>query len=334
MMYLGAEDFSKEYRPRLIIWQLTRNENLPDKSSFILSKHECFLIIDSIASLSKPIVVFSGADITCRPDLYDIVIYGNQRGLKTIIEIKPDKLTNEIVEKFHHLGSRIFRLMINDCITENIDTRFEQSPAFIKLEDTIQRLKSKGFEIHLSIKITHPDLRKLACCLDYAFRCNAQGLYCHLSFDKSIPEVVIGDGSSQSLDEFIGKISDLKSLVPNEMYVSPQCVKYIPFSRDDSDFDLSSVEYPRWVHCCLAGKTYAYIAENGKVYVCSARCKECGDLRESQYDFKSLWFGGNLLNLLRESPRTCVQTRLLFKKKEIVFNNQEEVSNAILEVER
>ena len=331
-MYMDTENLPSEYRPRLIIWQLTPPLTDPADSLPVLTLHECELIIDSISEVSKPIVVFTGPSITARTDLYNIVRYGNKHGLKTIIEVTPDDVTDDVINQFQQFGPRIFRLSIEDIIVEDSDTRFQRTTAYLQLEETIKKLRTKGFEIHLSIKVPQPDLRKLEYYLDYAFRCNAQGLYCHLRFDKSIPEIFMSDGCSQSLDEFIGKISEMKSQVPNEMYFSPQCVKYIPFSLDNNDFDFSNITHPRWIHCCLAGKSFGFIAENGKVYLCGTRCKECGDLREYNYDFHRLWSEADLFNLLRPYNRTCVQTRLLFKEQNILYDKQDEMFKEIIGV--
>jgi len=68
--------------------------------------------------------------------------------------------------------------------------------------------------------------------------------------------------------------------------------------------------------------------------MCSARCKECGDLRENNYDFKRLWSNASILNLLRAYPRTCVQTRLLFKEHKILFNDHDEMINNLVEIKQ
>ena len=333
-MYVRMEDFPGGYLPRLIIWQLTRLEDLSTDYSADLSLNECLRIIDSITHLSKPIVIFTGPKITSRSDLYEIVGYGHALNLKTIIELAPEELTPDMIQRFRSFGLRIFRIVMDDCIEEDIDTRFKQSPKFFKLESVIHSLRKIGMEIHLSDIITKPNLRQLSYYLDYALRCNAQGLYCHLRFDKNVPEVAMCDSLTQSLDEYIGNISEMKSLVPSDMYFSPQCIKYFPISLDDFiDFDFSSTEHPRWVHSCQAGKSFTFISETGKVYVCSTRCKECGDLRKNGYDFYKIWDEAEIFNLLRSYSRTCVQTRLLFKKHNIIFTDKDEINNEKLRVE-
>lgn len=330
-MHTNNQILQYEFKPRIIVWQLTtRDDTCPNRSE-LLDQHECLLIIDSIARLAKPIVILTGRHIVERPDLSEIVDYGSALGLKVIIELLPEEITDEIIERFQGYGSRIFRIIINDLIIEDIDNRYKQTESFLNLERAIQRLKDKSFEIHFSYTITQPDIRKLSFNLDYAFRTAARGLYCHLRFDKTVPEISIFDDEVQSLDEFIGKISEMKTLVPNDMYLSPQCVRYTPFPDEQVDLDFSAVRHPRWIHQCLAGKTFAFIDGIGRVFVCSGMCKECGNLREVNYDFKCIWMDSEIMNNLRKYTRSCVQTRLLFKRQKEFSTYKDQIINENIE---
>lgn len=327
-MHVSNREFPDDFRPRIIVWQLTRRNGFFPLSADLLTLHECLLILDSIARLAKPIVVLTGPKLIDRCDLHELVDYGNALGLKMIAELQPEEITGSLLDQFHAFGARTIRLIIDDRIVEEMNTRFAQSQSLDSLERAIGLLRSKGYEIHFSLTITQPHLRKLSFNLDYAFRSNAKGLYCHLRFDKTVPEVMIFADEVESLDEFIGKISDMKTLVPSDMYVSPQCVKFAPFPLNEQmDFDFSDMKHPRWIHQCLAGKTFAFIDEIGKVYMCSGMCKECGDLREEHFDFKKIWTGSELLQQLRDHQRSCVQTRLMIKNQNKSVNYQYEITD-------
>jgi MoaA/NifB/PqqE/SkfB family radical SAM enzyme len=305
-----------DFRPRMIIWQLTPDDSSLNGIEESLNQHECLKIIDSIARLAKPIIVLVGDSLIDRPDLYDIVGYGNALGLKMIVEVLPEQITESLLEQFKSFGARTFRLILNNHIVEDIETRYLISPEFKSLQYAIEILRAREYELHFSYLVTEPNLRKLAFNLDYAFRMNGQGLYCHLRFDRNVKEIVLFDDEIQSLDEFILKISDIKFLLPNDMYLSPQCLRYRPYPEGEiSDFDFSDMKHPHWIHQCLAGKTFAFINDTGKVFACRGMCKECGNLREQNYDFKFIWKNSDIMQLLRENSRSCVQTRLLLKKK-------------------
>ena len=314
-MHSNTSQSRNDFRPRMIVWQLTGNGALDNLHDKLLNQHECLRIIDSIARLSKPIIVLNGDSLMERPDLHEIIEYGNELDLKMIAEVHPEEITEELLCKFKAFGPKTFRLILNNHIVEDFETRFQLTPAFQSLERAVELLRAKEYELHFSYLVTKLKLRSLAFNLDYAFRKNGHGLYCHLRFDRSVQEVTVIDDEIQSLDEFITKISDLKFILPNNMYLSPQCVRYLPFpAEEQTNFDIFDLRHPRWIHHCLAGKTFAFINELGKVFVCSGMCKECGDLREENYDFKSIWMNSDIMQLLREHSRSCVQTRLLLKK--------------------
>ncbi|MDI6767497.1 MAG: hypothetical protein QME52_11805 [Bacteroidota bacterium] len=327
-MHRRIEDNRNNYRPRIIVWRLTPCEKFPTINSVLLSQHEILSIIDSIARLSKPIIIFTGSNLSNRCDLFDIVGYGNALGLKMIVELYPEELTDELLKVYRIYGSRVFRLIIDNCVVEDIEARFTNTGNYIRLEKAIQSLREYDYEIHLSCRVLQPDLRKLAFNLDYAFRNNVNGLYCHLRFDKDVPEILINEDEISSLDEFIGNISEMKSLLPSNMYFSPHCIRYSPFPKDSQfEFDHSRDEYPNWIHFCMAGRTFGFISEDGKVYVCSGMCKEVGDMRENNYNFVQIWSHSSIIKRLREISRTCVQTRLLFKQDQILYDNIDEITN-------
>lgn len=311
----------EEFHPRVIIWRLTHE---PDDKNItpgspgsngraILSQHECLLIIDSIARVSKPIVVLTGERLLGRTDLVEIVGYANALGLKMIVELQPQELTDETLQKFRPFGPRIFRIVLDGRIAEDMDTRYRRSPEFAQLEETVHRMKKAGYEIHFSLNVTDTDVRYLSFNVDYAFRSIAKGLYCHLRFDHSDAPAPVADEEEGplSVDAFITKMSEMKPLIPNNMYFSPQCVKYAPYLPDEQvDLDFEQAEHPKWIHWCLAGKSFAYIDEFGRVSVCGGTGTECGELRANGYDFGAVWTGAEIFRDLRHHLWTCTQTRL------------------------
>jgi len=305
----------ENYRPRVIIWQLTSSMNgdTPETHK-ILTQQECMLITESVAHMSKSIVVLTGHHILDRPDLYDIVSYGHALGLKIILELDPEEITPEIMMKYKKFGPRIIRIILDERIVEDPDDRYRQSPQFFELEESVKRMKAEGFEVHFALNIFSPDERRLAFNLDYAFRRAAKGVYCHLHFDPELPEYVSRNEGELSVDDFISKISELKPLLPNNMYCSPQCIKYIPFHPEEfPEIEFSIGEYPRWVSQCLAGKSFAFIDEVGKVYLCSGMHRQCGDLRSNGFDFEEVWSDAKIFRDIRENNWTCTQTRLKLK---------------------
>ncbi len=320
----GADDAQGDFRPRVIIWTLTKAGPQGEGDAHPragneeeLTRHECLLVIDSIARLSKPIVVLTGPDLSRRTDLHEIVSYATALGLKMIVELQPEEYTEELLDHYRPFGPRIFRIVLDRRIVEDPDTRYHPSPEFLALESAVRRMRERGYEIHFSLTVTGLDLRQLGYNIDYAFRRAAKGLYCHLRFDEEGSDRQEREEEENMLapDSLIGKISELKPLIPSNMYFSPQCVKYGPYQPEEQfepEFGLR--DQPRWMHWCLAGKSFAFIDGLGKVDVCGGLQLECGDLRKNGYDFEKIWLASEIFTSMREHCWTCMQTREQLKE--------------------
>ena len=308
-MYHNNDEYHEEFRPRLIIWSLTASRNGEEKDQ-ALSTNECMVILDSIARLSKPIVILTGPAILHRPDIYEILAYGYAVGLKVIIESDAVDITEDVLRKLHSFGPRVLRVAIDDLIREGNEDRYETDPGYLTLEKNLQRLKEAGFEIHLCITVNKPDERNLAFNLDFALRHSARGLYCHLSFDCE------NGGETVPTDQLIMRISELKRYIPENVYFSPQCLKYglrHTIDGDDASLDLRTVESDDgWTYWCLAGRTFAHIDHVGVVHVCAGQHQPCGNLRSNGYDFKEIWDGSEVYRRLRTSMYSCSEIRMMF----------------------
>ncbi len=323
-MNIKNEYSGDEFRPRLLLWQLTPDHSevpVPGRAGLseqptdgILSTSECLLILENIAYTAKPIIVFTGPDILRRPDLFGIVEYGIALGLKIIIETSPHDVTDSLIRKFSVFGPKVFRILLDGCIVENADTRYNHTPEFVALGEKIRRLRDEGFEIHLGVTIHRPDIRELAFDWDYAFRMAANGLYAHLSFDEDVDSKKYREANLETPDELIQTIARMKQFSPEKMYISPQCIKY-GIVRDDQEelFGDSQNGAFEWKHSCLAGKTFAYINHEGQVQVCSGMSIECGNLRTNNYDFKKIWCESDVFRQIRQSTLLCSEMRAEFK---------------------
>ncbi|MCH8162010.1 MAG: radical SAM protein, partial [Chloroflexi bacterium] len=86
-------DANFDLAPFTIAWELTRAcafackhcraEAQPQRDANELSTEEAFRLVDQIREFGDPILVITGGDPMMRPDLYDILGYAVQQGLRT-----------------------------------------------------------------------------------------------------------------------------------------------------------------------------------------------------------------------------------------------------------
>jgi hypothetical protein len=296
--------------PRIVIWQIAPGpdgkdaETSPDAATRHgepLNTSECMLVIDSIARTSKPIVVLTGDRILERyPRLPEILEYGRALGLKMIVEVTPAELTDDVIARYAHFGERIFRVKISETIGNSPENRIEASPSFDELERCLDRLELAGYESHLVYTANGPDIRTLALVHDYAVRRSARGLYCHLRFDMGAAPPR-ADG--QSVDEFIQRFATMKEYSPASMIISPQCVKFVHHSHRPGDPDAGRGQ---WEYTCLAGKSYAFIDETGRVQLCGGNPDRRTTLRDVGYDFRKVWLHSPAFVGSRKICRNCL----------------------------
>ena len=322
-MKITNESVGQEYRPRVLIWQLAppriAGSAIPAglHNGDVLSTSECLLILESIARVSKPIVVFTGDGVLRRPDMHTIVEYGIALGLKLIVEASPQDLTDELMRSFSSFGPKIFRILLDGCIVEDMDTRYKPTNEFIALEEKVARLKKEGFEIHLSTTVRKPGIRELAFEWDYAFRTAAHGLYCHLHFIGTKSRPANQEEPTETPDGLIEAIARIKQFSPDRMYISPQCVKYGMVSDmhepRHEDNEMSQKTGSQWRHWCLAGKAFAFINHSGQVQGCIGLRAEGGNLRANNYDFESIWLESHVFQRLRQMTLSCSETQAELK---------------------
>lgn len=298
----------ENFNPRLIVWALAGEQ--PGKE---FSTQECMLTIESIARLSKPIVVLTGANIIGRSDIYDIIEYGTVLGLKIIVEVRPAEITNDILQQYAIFGPKIFRILVDGCVVEDPDTRYKYSEEFANLRTAIRLLKQNKYEVHLGIAAKHLSVRELAFYHDFAFRSVANGLYCHLFRDVA----GLDNPISEDTDEILETLARMKGFSPKTMYISPQCVRYGPrqlTSEPHEEYLNGFSGAKEWDHFCLGGRTYAFIDSNGKVYVCANSPIECSELRLQGYDFKKIWESSDIFQALRDHELTCSEAQGLLQE--------------------
>lgn len=155
---LASIDFDQN--PFVVIWETTRAcalkcvhcraEAIDYRNPNELSTRQAFLLLKEIRLFGKPLVVLTGGDPMRRPDIYEIVEYGDGLGLR--IAITPSG-TNEVTfEALKDLKeSGLARLAVSlDGSTANIHDAFRQVVGSYKWTLRIMRWAN---ELDLSLQI-------------------------------------------------------------------------------------------------------------------------------------------------------------------------------------
>lgn len=127
-------DFSKA--PFTIAWEITRAcayacvhcradaQHRPDPDE--LTTEEGFALLDRLAEFGSPILIFTGGDPMMRRDLFDLIAYATQKGLRCSLTPTATALpTKERLEKAKQAGIRRIALSL-DAPTPEVHDSFRQ----------------------------------------------------------------------------------------------------------------------------------------------------------------------------------------------------------------
>jgi radical SAM protein len=161
----GPPDFAQ--RPFIAIWETTRacdlacvhcravaqRTPLPGE----LTHREGLSLIDAVAELKTHVLVLSGGDPLKRADLFDLIRYGKQRGLRmATIPAATDALTAAVVSDLKHAGLDQMALSLDAPRAEDHDDFRGVPGAYAKTLQAVQWAHQVGLPLQINTVInTH-----------------------------------------------------------------------------------------------------------------------------------------------------------------------------------
>ena len=176
-----------EPKLRLVAWEITRRCNLSCAHcrasaedidySGELSTEECFALIDQIAAVAKPIIILTGGEPLCRPDVFDIGRYAVERGLRVVLGTNGTLIDEDAARKMKQVPVSRVGVSI-DFPTAGMQDDFRgRQGAFDEAIAGIGQAQRAGIDIQINSTIT----KKNAALIGIGARVFA------FSFDNNIP---------------------------------------------------------------------------------------------------------------------------------------------------
>ncbi len=147
--------------PLLTIWEVTRScelacrhcrasaENL--RSPLELTLDEGKALIDEVAAMGTPLLVFTGGDPLQRPDLEDLIRHGRERGLivATIPAATP-RLTRERIFSLKDAGVHQLALSLDGATAKEHDEFRGVEGTFRKVEEAVSWIHEAGVPLQIN----------------------------------------------------------------------------------------------------------------------------------------------------------------------------------------
>lgn len=299
---------------RLIFWETTTVCNLKcihcracaaaDRSPEELTLGQSRVLLDEIASFSKPVIVLSGGEPLMRDDIFDIASYGNSLGLRMVLATNGTPVTPEVAGKLRDVG--IQRLSVSiDGVDSTTHDAFRGIPgAFDEALRGIDNIKNAGIPFQINTTVARHNLDQLPAMHELAVSLGACALHLFLL-------VPTGCGA---------EISDSQMLMPDQ-YES--VLNWIYDTAKTSPLNLKATCAPHYFRImrqrakaegikitpethgfeamtkgCLAWTAVCFISYKGDVQPCGYFQKSAGNVLETP--FKQIWENSSLFSELRD----------------------------------
>ncbi len=180
----------KEYKPRLIFWEVTKGCNLRCihcratatelMSPADLPTGKALNIISQIAEFSNPILVLSGGEPLYRHDIFQLAEYATSRGIRTALATNGTLVTSDIAEKIKNAGIKRVSISLDGSDATTHDTFRGIPGAFDAAIYGMRNLQKLGVSVQINTTIARHNAHQLPDVLDLARRLGADALHTFL----------------------------------------------------------------------------------------------------------------------------------------------------------
>ena len=291
----------EKYVPLVISWNMTLKCNLKCSHCYInaketdaitneLSTDAAKMLIHQICEVSKPLLILSGGEPLLRDDVYEIIKYGADRGLRMGMGSNGMLIDDEVARKLKEAGMWTVAISLDSSIPERHDEFRGVKGCWEHAVNAIKALKKAGIEVQVNCTVTQQNYDEVDDVMALAESLGVENF--HLFF--LVPTgrgTDIQDITPQMYEEMIR--STLAKTTKYKLNVKPSCAPQFMRVAKDKGVDMS-----RWVRGCMAGLYYCRIYPSGEVTPCPYMPVSLGNIREKS--FKDIWVNSEVFKALRD----------------------------------
>lgn len=260
-----------------------------------LSTEQGKRLLDQIALAGFKIIILSGGEPLMRPDIYNLISYARNIGLRPVLGTNGTLLTEETAANLKQAGLFVAGISLDSLQPDLHDDFRQQKGAWEKTVDSMINCRKVGlsFQIHTTAMTwNESEILKIT---DFAVDIGARAH--HIFFlvptgrGKEIEDNTL---KTVQYEKLLNDILDKQALVPIEL--KPTCAPQ--FMRIAKQKGMNT----RFTKGCLAGTAYCVVLPNGDVHPCPYLPMKLGNVKET--DFNVIWRDSEVLNRLRHEPLT------------------------------
>jgi heme b synthase len=287
---------------KLIAWEVTRSCNLACKHCRAeahlepyageLDTAEAKALIDTFPQVGNPIIIFTGGDPMMRPDVYELIRYATDKGLRCVMSPNGTLVTPETAVQMREAGVQRCSISIDGPDAASHDEFRGVEGAFDASMRGIEMLKQAGIEFQINTNVTRANLGSFKQIFDLCERIGAAAWHIFLLVPTGRAaqlgaEVITGQEYEDVLNWFYDfrKTTSMHlkaTCAPHYYRIMRQRAKAEGVPVTPENFGLDAM-----TRGCLGGTGFCFISHVGQVQPCGYLELDCGNVRTTP--FPEIW---------------------------------------------
>jgi heme b synthase len=263
-------------------------------------------VLDQIREVGTPIIILTGGEPLLRKDIFELAVYGAERGMRMVMGSNGTLITARIARRLEEAGVKRVSISLDGATRESHDAFRKVTGAFDGAMRGIENLRDQGVEFQINTTITRHNLLELENILDLAVHIGAAAHHIFLLVPTGrAREMVNQELSARDYENTLHWFYQQHSRVSLELKATcaPQYYRILrqQASSRGRDVHAKSTGFDAVTRGCLAGISYCFISHVGIVQPCGYLEIDSGDLRKAP--FSQIWDDSPVFNDLRDFSR-------------------------------
>jgi len=271
-------DFSAPLRP-IVSWNITKRCNLRCVHCYIdageaeaneLTTKEALDVVDQMAEVGVPLILFTGGEPLVRHDFFEIAQYARDRGIKLVLSTNGTLITPEVAKRLKEVGVVYVGVSL-DSISAEFHDRFRGvQGSFAAALAGIKNAIEAGLDVGLRFVVTAKNIHEVGEYVDFAASLGVRRItFYHLSAAGRAQKLsedwwYTPEQYKRFIETLIAKAKQYAGKLEIETTLAPYDGVYIALTVGNGD--VKYLEFVESTGGC--GRKIVSIYPNGDVYPC------------------------------------------------------------------
>jgi len=303
---------TRVFELRLVFWETTAACNLECRhcrrlevsralSRQDLTTQEAKRLIDGIATVGNPVLVFSGGEPLLRPDLFELATHARRHGFPIALATNGTLINVAMADCIANAGFDRVAISLDGADAETHDAFRNQPGAFEQALDGFQRLQLRHVSLQVNTTITQHNVGQLEAMYELvdALKADAWHLFMFVPVGCGLQVPEDQQLAAEQYEQVLNWVAEKAKA--NRRFIratcAPQYFRILAQNRLLGRYRSTSL-LSAMTKGCLAGTGICFVSHKGEVFPCGYLPISCGSVREQS--FLQIWQNSFVLATLRD----------------------------------